>query len=144
MAVVDIPWEYLSVDMDDKEHMVFRDTLSELMVAANTALYRTFVSYETVQAVLYIRLKEALYGCLKSALLFYEKLVGGLEAYGFRINPYDPCVANKMVGEKNLTVCWHMDDLKISCVKSNEVTKMIWWLDPEYGEMYGSRGKRQY
>ena len=36
-----------------------------------------------------------------------------------------------------------MDDLKISCVDANEVTKMIQWLDSEYGEMHGSRGKRR-
>ena len=31
-----------------------------------------------------------------SSLLFYIKLRGELEAYGFKINPYDPCVGNKM------------------------------------------------
>ena len=50
----------------------------------------------------------------KSALLFYEKLVGDLEAYGFRINPYDPCVANKVVGGKQLTLCWNVENLRIS------------------------------
>ena len=88
------------------------------MVAVYPALYRPFVSYEIGKAVLYARLQKALYGCLKSALLFYEKLVGDLEAYGFRINPYGPCVANKMIGGKHLTVCWHLDNLNISCVDS--------------------------
>ena len=68
--------------------------------------------------------------------------MGYLGAYGFRINPYDPCVANKMIGGKRLTVCWHVDDLKISYVDANEVTKMIQWLESEYGEMHRSRGKR--
>ena len=65
-----------------------------------------------------------------------------METYGFRINPHDPCVANNMVGGKQLTACWHVDDIKISCVDADEVTKMNQWLDPEYGEMYSSRGKR--
>ena len=43
-----------------------------------------------------------------------------MEAYGFIINPYDPCVANNMVVGKQLTVCWHVDDLNISCVDANE------------------------
>ena len=72
---------------------------------------------------MYVRLQKALYGCLKSALLFYETLVGDLESYGFKINLYDPCVANKMIGGEQLIVCWYMDDLKISCVDANEVTK---------------------
>ena len=49
-----------------------------------------FVSYDTVMAVLYVWLQKAFYGCIKSALLFYEKLLGDLKAYGFSINPYDP------------------------------------------------------
>ena len=35
-----------------------------------------------------------------------------------------------------------MDDLKISFVDANEVTKMIQWLGSEYGEIHRSRGKR--
>ena len=47
--------------------------------------------------ILYVRLKKAQKGILRSSLLFYRKLCGELEAYGFKINPYDPCVGNKMV-----------------------------------------------
>ena len=47
--------------------------------------------------ILYVRLKKAMCGLLRSSLLFYRKLRGELEAYVFRINPYDPCVGNKMV-----------------------------------------------
>ena len=141
VAVLDIPEAYLSADMDDELHVVFRGTLEDMMVVADPALYRPFVSYETGKPVLYVRLHKSLYGCLKSALLLYEKLVGDLESYGFRINPYDPYVANTMIGGKQSTVCWHMDDLKISCVDANEVTKMIQWLESEYGDMHGSSGK---
>ena len=78
VAVVDIPGEYLSTDMDDEVHVVFRRTLAETMVMDDPALYRPFVSYETGKPVLYVRLQKALYGCLKSALLFYEKLLEDL------------------------------------------------------------------
>ena len=76
--------------MDDEVHVVFRGTLAEMMVAADPALYRPFVSYETGKTVLYVWLQKTLYGCLKIALLFYKKVVGYLEAYGFRINTYNP------------------------------------------------------
>ena len=119
MAVVDISEEYLSADMENEVHVVFIGMLAEMMVADDPALYRPFVSYETGKAVLHVRLHKALHGCLKSARLFFEKLVGDLEAYGFKINTYDLCVANKMIGGKQLTVCWNLDDLKISCIDSN-------------------------
>ena len=34
-----------------------------------------------------------------------------LENEGFVINPYDPCVANKIVDGKQFTVAWHVDAL---------------------------------
>ena len=42
---------------------------------------------------------------------------------GFKINLYDPYLANKMIDGKQLTVYWHVDDIKISCVDANEATK---------------------
>ena len=105
VAVVDISGAYLSDDMDDVVHVVIRGTLAEMIVMADPALYRPFVSYETGKTVIYVRLQKALYGCLKSSLLFCEKQVGELEACGFKINTYDPCGANKMIGGKQLTVC---------------------------------------
>ena len=112
VVVLNIPWSYLSANMDYEVHVVFRGTLSDMVVMADPALYRPFVSYETGKPVLYVLLQKSLYGCLKSAQLFYEKLVGDLEVYGFKINSYDPCVVNKMIGGKQLTVCWHVDDQK--------------------------------
>ena len=39
VALVDIPGAYLSVDMDNEAHVVFRSTLTEMMVMADPALY---------------------------------------------------------------------------------------------------------
>ena len=57
---------------------------------------------------------KAIYGMLHSSLLFYKKWRGDLEGAGFVVNPYDPCVANRMVRGKQFTVCWHVDDVKAS------------------------------
>ena len=54
VAIVDIPGAYLSADMDDEVHIIFRGTLADMMVAADTALYRPFVPYATGKVVLYI------------------------------------------------------------------------------------------
>ena len=56
VVVVDITGAYLSAGMDNNVHVVFRGMLVELMVAANPELYRTFVLYDTGQAVLYVHL----------------------------------------------------------------------------------------
>ena len=75
------------------------------------------------EKILYVRMSEALYGLLKSALDFYNKFCSDLEENGFIINPYDPCVANKMVNDKQMTIIWHVGDLKVLHVDENEDTK---------------------
>ena len=55
------------------------------------------------QSVPYIKLQKALYGLLKSALLFYKKLLTDLVAIGFNPNPYDPFVVNKIINGKQMT-----------------------------------------
>jgi hypothetical protein len=81
-----------------------------------------------------VKLIKALYGYLRSALLFYLKLVDDLKSRGFKSNLYDPSVINMMVNGKQLTITWHADDLKLSHVESNVVTIMIKWLKSIYGQ----------
>ena len=59
---------------------------------------------------------------MNAALLFYLKLVNNLKSIGFELNPYDPCVANKIVDGAQFTVVWHVDDLKVSHVDAGLVT----------------------
>jgi len=44
---------------------------------------------------------------------------------GFEINPYDPCVANKMVNGTQMTIIWDIDDLMISHLSQDEITKVV-------------------
>ena len=53
---------------------------------------------------------------MKSALIFYIKFVKNLKSIGFELNLHDPCVANKIVDGAQLTVVWHVNDLKVSHV----------------------------
>jgi hypothetical protein len=59
-------------------------------------------------------------------------------------NPYDLCVMNKMIKGKQLTVAWHVDDLKVSHVLSTVVDKFIEDMESEFGKetpINKSRGK---
>eukprot|EP00957_Ditylum_brightwellii_P074169 5635862-Ditylum_brightwellii.AAC.1 len=50
-----------------------------------------------------------------------------------------------MVKGKQLKVCWHVDNLKISHKDSKEVTRMLRWLESKYGKLRTTRGKiREY
>ena len=69
-----------------------------------------------------------LYSIIKLALLFYIKFVNNLKSIVFELNHYDPCVAYKIVDGAQLTVVWHIDDLKVSHVDAGVVTRMSVWL----------------
>ena len=58
---------FLSADMDEDVKMALRGRLAELMVNIAPQIYTHFVIYEKGRPVLYVNLKEALYGCLGSA-----------------------------------------------------------------------------
>ncbi len=69
---------------------------------------------------------------MKSALLFYRKLVADLLSLDFEINPYDPCVANKLINDKQMTICWHVDDLFIGHEDPTVVSRFLTWLAKRY------------
>jgi len=60
-------------------------------------------------------------------------MVADLTKDGFELNPYDPCVANKMINGKQMTIGWHVDDCKVSHVEEAEVDKLI----AKFRDMYG-------
>jgi len=70
--------------------------------------------------VLYLWLLKKLYGCVKSALLWYKLFSETLEDMGFVLNPYDACMANKIIDTGQCTIAWHMDDMKISHIEANK------------------------
>ncbi len=114
--------------------MILKGQRAKLMVQVAPNLYRKYISVDrTGKAILYVKMQNAIYGLLRSALLFYRKLVSNLESSGFVINPYDPCVANKVINGKQMTVCWHVDDLKVSHMEPEEVMKFGNWLSKTYG-----------
>ncbi len=118
VVMVDVPGAFLHADNKDYVIMKMVGTLAELMVKTNPKLYQQYVILEKGRSVLYLRLQNALYGMMKSALLFYSKLVSELQEMGFEINPYDPCVANKTVNGTQMTIRWHGHTVLKFCLQS--------------------------
>ena len=92
-----------------------------------------FIMSKKGDPVLHVKLNREIYGLLKSVLLFYNKLVSELTEYGFEINLYDPCVANKTINGSQMAVAWHVDNLKVSHVGPMENMKFILYLAKTYG-----------
>ncbi len=95
-------------------------------------VYKGYSTYEGKMKVLYIKMLKAIYGMLQSSLLYYKKFHKDIESIGFEVNPYDPCVANRIVNGKQHTVSWHVDDLKSSHVDNKVNDQFLQWLEKTY------------
>ena len=83
------------------------------MELISPSLYREYVSVgNNRKKILYVRLQKALYGRLYRNLLFYCKLKGEIETFGFLLNPYDSYVSNKWVNGRKMTATWNVYDIK--------------------------------
>jgi hypothetical protein len=82
----------------------------------------------SIEKQLLVQCLTALYGTMVALPLYYKKFVKSLMSNGFRLNPYDPCMANKQVKGEQLTVCFHLDNCKILHLIPKVVDETIEWL----------------
>ena len=134
VTTVDIPGAFMQGDQDETVHMRLEGTLAELLTKCDPKLYRKYVVTENNKPVLYVELIKALYGTLRAALIFWRKLTSKLVEWGFTINPYDWCVANKQINGQQCTLVWHVDDMKISHADRKIVDDIIKMLEQEFGK----------
>ena len=83
--------------------MQIRDEFLDVTCEVNPE-YIPYVRYENGKTVLYVNIIRDIYGCIESSLLWYKIYSKMLEGIGFVINPYDQCVANKIMNGKQCTI----------------------------------------
>ena len=120
VATADVVRAYLLADMNEFTMVKIVGTAKDIMCQVNPD-YKNYITKERFKNALYLRLTKALYGCMQFALLWYRIFKGYLEKLGFVLNPYDPRVANKVIDDKQCTICWNVDDTKILHVDSKVV-----------------------
>jgi hypothetical protein len=135
---------------NDMASIKIRGILVDILVEIAPDVYKSYVSREkkgTKQFL--VQCQNALYGTMVASLLYYQKFVKSLLDIDFVINPYDPCVANKNIVGEQMTICFHVDECKLSHRKTNVMDSMIEYIWKEYesifedgsGSMTVSRGK---
>ena len=99
--VIDIPNSFIQTRVEDEKDMAIikiRGVLVDILLEIASAVYKEHVSKDKKgNKQLLVQCKNALYGTMVASLLYYCKCVKSLKKEGFELNPYDPCVANKMV-----------------------------------------------
>ncbi len=150
VATFDIPNAFIQTpveeqdDQGDRIVMKIKGAMIDMLLDIDQT-YKDFITEEKGQRVLYVHILRAIYGMLMSGLLFYKKFRASIERIGYKINPYDPCVANKIIRGKQHTLTWHVDDVKGSHVDSKVNDEFGKWLQKEYGavaDVTTTRGKK--
>ena len=100
------------------------------------------VVYENGKKVLYMEVLQAIYGCIESVLRWYELFSETLEKEGWKINPYDKCVANKEISGEQCTIVWYVDDNKVSHKDPEVVTEVIDLMKSHFGDLTVTRGNK--
>ena len=153
VAVVDIPNAFIQTKVEDENDMAIikvRGVLVDMLVAIAPKVYKKYVTTDKKgNKQLILQCLNAIYGTMMASLLYYRKFSNDLKSIGFEMNPYDPCVANKTIEGSQMTICFHVDDCKLSHRKKKVNDRMIEWLRQKYesifedgsGKMTVSRGK---
>lgn len=94
--------------------------LVDILVNLHQDIYGDCIVLEKGNKVLYVEILKAIYGMLETALLWYQTFRKDLEEHRFIFNNYDPCVANKIVNDKQQMIQFHIDD-----IMSNHVAKIV-------------------
>ena len=135
VAVLDVPGAFMQADIDELVHVRFTGEMVKMLLQIDEQMYREYVVVERGEQVMYMELLKALYGTLCAARLFWQKLSKQLiDVWGFVPNKYDDCVVNKEINGKQMTVVWHVDDLKVSHVDHREVEKFIHQMEETFGK----------
>jgi len=144
VLICDIPGAFMQADIDETVHLRLEGPILSALLRIDST-YAKFVVLERGKPVLYTELDKALYGTLQAALLFWERLSRFLtDRLGFEINPYDECVANKIIAGSQCTIAWYVDDLKISHQKQEVLEEVFNDIQSEFGKeapLTVSRGK---
>jgi hypothetical protein len=107
------------------------------LVEIYPCVYKSHVSKDKKGSTqLLVQCQNSLYGTMIASLIYYRKLVRSLTDIDFVINPYDSRVANKMIEGDHMTICFHVDDCKLSHLKTKVMDSMIECLRKEYKRIF--------
>jgi hypothetical protein len=78
VAIIDIPGAFMQVDIDKQVHIRFTGKMVDMLLEIDPDMYGPCVTMERKEKVMYVKLLKALYGTVRTARLFWEKLSGKL------------------------------------------------------------------
>jgi hypothetical protein len=140
-AVINIPNAFIQTVVEEKSKQVIIriiGMLVDFLCKITPDIYKDYVTTGKNGAKqLLVECLNAVYGMMVASLLYYKKFTKSLAIDGFERNPYNPCVWNKLIDGKQCTICFHVDDCKISSHTSKKVIyDIIDWLRRDYESIF--------
>ena len=139
----DVPGAYLHAEIpeDERVFMKFEKEFVDIMCEVNPE-YKEHVRIKNGRKVLYVQVLKVICGMIESTLRWYKLFTGTLCGMGFELNPYDCCVANKMIEGSQCTVGWYVDDNKVSHVNDDMNTMIIDAIEEKFGKLARTTGNK--
>ncbi len=122
-AVINVSNAFIQTVVEDKNRQVIiriRGMLVDMLVKIAPKVYADYVTTSKKgNKQILVEYLNALYGTMDASLLYYKKFTNSLQNKNrYKVNPYDACVWNKEIEGKQCTICFHVDDCKISHVSN--------------------------
>ena len=139
IATVDITGAYLECELPEGDEVIM--LIDPIMTKFLLEIDDSIKPLVDKNGCTYVRLKKALYGCVQSSLLWYNKLKSVLESGGFVRNDYDPCVFNKGSNHDQTTIAFHVDDLLITSKMQSGIDSAIELLQSNFEQVTANTGQ---
>jgi hypothetical protein len=135
VATCDIPGAFLQANWSaDRDcYLKFKGAMVSMICDIDSKYKKNVVHGKNGRKYMYAKLTKAVYGTLLGAILFYKKLSKQLTDWGYKPNCYDRCTFNKMIDGNQVTIQFHVDDLKISHIKQSVIDSVLTDLNNEFG-----------
>ena len=126
VGTIDFPGAFLNSDMPSEgDHEVLM-RLNKYLSGILIGIDPSYIKYLNSNDTIIVRLKMALFGCVESSKLWYDKISGDMCMLGFTINPYDICAFNRIEACGSQTTCViHVDDVMITCKYQKHLDMLI-------------------
>ena len=98
VAIIDIKNAFIKTRVDNEEDIttiIVRGIMVDVLLGIAPEVYEPYVITDKKgNQSLILTCMNVIYETMVASLLYYKKFCKSLIACGFKLNPYDPCVAN--------------------------------------------------
>jgi hypothetical protein len=137
VITLDIGQAYLNSNMPGEVLVRLEPVIAKLLCERD----KSFKPYLDDRGTMIVRLNKAQYGCVESARLWYNTLSAKLVSMGYEVNPYDPCVFNRIgTNGKQTTIVIYVDDILATSEESCDLEELVAAMEAEYKTISVKRG----